>query len=95
MKIFIPGQPHRVYMPMTRRLIGGPYRLPRHLCKNGDMVNGATTHFDPVSGDVVRKCRVCKQRFNAYVTLINERDRNLGEFEIYKAVWFEPKEVAQ
>lgn len=60
------------------------------------MVNGATTHFDPISGVYKRKCRVCKQVFYAQVVPINERDHHLGEFSLWKGVWLDAsKEVAK
>jgi hypothetical protein len=47
---------------MPRRLIGGPNRLPTHFCKDGNRVAGSTTHFDPIAGQYVRKCRVCRRQ---------------------------------
>ena len=57
---------------MPRRLIGGPNRLPTHFCKDGNRVAGSTTHFDPIEGQYVRKCRVCKKKFHAEVVSVDE-----------------------
>jgi hypothetical protein len=80
---------------MIRRLLGGPYHIPTHICKGGMRVAGSTTHLDPVPGRYTRKCRVCKQKFIVDVIPLSGENRQVGEFLLFKGVWVGSTKVAE
>lgn len=78
---------------VPNRLLGGPYRLPKHACKGGTVVAGQRTHFDPIAGDYVRKCRICKHRFDATVVPLDETVQAGLGVRLFKVRWLSDSEA--